>query len=112
MNEGTSPRMNDERRLRQPFSKGVEAMTDAEQKVADAVARAFETLSERLSRELSGAFNQMAQQIGRVQKQQLEIVDLVSRQAGQYALARRSGTGTLSATTNTPALSSSYRRPR
>jgi methyl-accepting chemotaxis protein len=63
------------------FSKGVEAMTDAEQKVADAVARAFETLSERLSRELSDAFNQMAQQIGRVQKQQLEIVDLVSRQA-------------------------------
>ena len=63
------------------FSKGVEAMTDAEQKVADAVARAFETLSERLSRELAGAFNQMAQQIGRVQKQQLEIVDLVSRQA-------------------------------
>src|ERR1700729_216511 len=63
------------------FSKGVEAMTDAEQKVADAVARASETLSERLSRELAGAFNQMAQQIGRVQKQQLEIVDLVSRQA-------------------------------
>ena len=56
-------------------------MTDDEQKIADAVARAFETLSERLSRELSDAFNQMAQQIGRVQKQQLEIVDLVGRQA-------------------------------
>ena len=36
MNEGTSPRMNDERRLRQPFSKGVEAVTDDEQKIADA----------------------------------------------------------------------------
>ena len=56
-------------------------MTDDEQKIADAVARAFETLSERLSRELSVAFNQMAQQIGRVQKQQLEIVDLVGSQA-------------------------------
>jgi hypothetical protein len=53
MNEGTSPRMNDERRLRQPFSNGVETMTDDEQKIADAVARAFETLSERLSREHS-----------------------------------------------------------
>jgi predicted DNA-binding protein len=56
-------------------------MTDDEQKIADTVARAFETLSERLSRELSDAFNQLAQQIGRVQKQQLEIVDLVGRQA-------------------------------
>jgi restriction endonuclease len=56
-------------------------MTDDEQKIADAVARAFETLSERLSRELSDAFNQMSQQIGRVQKQQLEIVHLVGRQA-------------------------------
>ena len=56
-------------------------MTDDEQKIADTIARAFEKLSERLSRELSDAFNQMAQQIGRVQKQQLEIVDLVGRQA-------------------------------
>jgi division protein CdvB (Snf7/Vps24/ESCRT-III family) len=56
-------------------------MTDDEQQITQAIARAFETLSERLSRELSDAFNQMAQQIGRVQKQQLEIVDLVSRQA-------------------------------
>ena len=56
-------------------------MTDDEQKIADAVARAFETLSERLSREPSDAFNQMAQQKGRVQKQQLEIADLVGRQA-------------------------------
>jgi hypothetical protein len=38
--------------------------------IADAVARAFETLWERLSRELSDAFNQMAQQIGRARKQQ------------------------------------------
>ena len=56
-------------------------MTDDEQQIAQVIARAFETLSERLSRELSDAFNQMAQQIGRVQKQQLEIVDLVGRQA-------------------------------
>ncbi len=34
-------------------------MTDDEQKIADAVARGFETLSARLSRELSDAFNQM-----------------------------------------------------
>ena len=87
-------------------------MTDAEQKVADAVARAFETLSERLSRELAGAFNQMAQQIGRVQKQQLEIVDLVSRQAEAIRAREKIRDGDVSATTNTPALSSSYRRPR
>jgi hypothetical protein len=57
-------------------------MTDDEQKIAEAnIARALETLSERLSRELSEAFNQMAHQIGLVQRQQLEIIDLVARQA-------------------------------
>ena len=56
-------------------------MTDDEQNIANAVARVFEALSERLSRELSDTFNQMAQQVGRVQKLQLEIVDLVGRQA-------------------------------
>ena len=57
-------------------------MTDDEQKITEAnIARVLETLSERLSRELSDAFNQMAQQIRRVQQQQLEIIDLVARQA-------------------------------
>jgi Mg-chelatase subunit ChlI len=57
-------------------------MTDDEQKIVEAnIARALETLSERLSRELSEAFNQMAHQIGLVQRQQLEIIDLVARQA-------------------------------
>jgi hypothetical protein len=68
-------------------------MTDDEQKIADAVARGFETLSERLSRELSEAFNQMAQQIGRVQKQQLEIVDLVGRQAAATSAREKSRDG-------------------
>jgi hypothetical protein len=68
-------------------------MTDDEQKIADAVARAFETLSERLSRELSDAFNQMGQQIGRVQKQQLEIVDLVGRQAAATSAREKSRDG-------------------
>jgi len=63
-------------------------MTDDEQKIADAVARAFETLSERLSRELSDAFTELAQQIGRVQKQQLEIVDLVGRHRKVKLVAR------------------------
>ena len=35
-------------------------MTDDEQQIAQAIARAFETLSERLSKELEDAFNQMA----------------------------------------------------
>ncbi len=57
-------------------------MTDDEQKIAEAnIARALETLSERLSKEVSDAFNQMAHQIGRAQQQQLEIIDLVARQA-------------------------------
>ena len=39
-------------------------MTDDEQQIAQAIARAFETLSERLSKELEDAFNQMAQLMG------------------------------------------------
>jgi hypothetical protein len=57
-----------------PFSEGIEPMTDDEQQLAQAIARAFETLSERLSKELEDAFNQMAQLMGRAQKQQYEIV--------------------------------------
>jgi hypothetical protein len=38
--------------------------------IAEAIERAFETLSDMLSKELEDAFNQMAQQIGQAQKQQ------------------------------------------
>jgi hypothetical protein len=38
-------------------------------------------LSERLSKELEDAFNQMAQLMGRAQKQQYEIVALFGKQA-------------------------------
>ena len=55
-------------------------MTDDEQQIAQAIARAFETLSERLSKELEDAFNQMAQLMGRAQKQQYEIVALFGKQ--------------------------------
>jgi hypothetical protein len=74
-------RLADNCLLRPPISKGIDAMTDDEQKIEEAIARALETLSDRLSGELSVAFNQMAHQIGRAQQQQLEIVDLVARQA-------------------------------
>ena len=56
-------------------------MTDNEQMIAQAIARAFETLSDRLSKELEDALNQMAQLIGRVQKQQYEIMSLFGKQA-------------------------------
>ena len=56
-------------------------MTDDERQMAQAIARAFEILSERLSKELQDAFNQMAQLIGRAQKQQHEIMSLFGRQA-------------------------------
>jgi uncharacterized phage infection (PIP) family protein YhgE len=64
-----------------PFSEGIEPMTDDEQQIAQAIARAFETLSERLSKELEDAFNQIAQLMGRAQKQQYEIVALFGKQA-------------------------------
>jgi hypothetical protein len=38
-----------------PFSEGIDPMTDNEQMIAQAIARAFETLSERLSKELPKA---------------------------------------------------------
>ena len=47
-----------------PFSEGIEPMTHDEQQISQAIARAFGTLSERLSKELEDAFNQMAQLIG------------------------------------------------
>ena len=56
-------------------------MTNDEQQIAQAIARAFETLSERLSKELEVAFNQMAQLMGRAQKQQYEIMALIGKQA-------------------------------
>jgi len=56
-------------------------MTDDEQQIAQAIARAFETLSERLSEELESAFNRMAQLMGRAQTQQYEIMALVGKQA-------------------------------
>ncbi len=55
------------------FRKGLIPWDD-EQQIAQAIARAFETLSERLSKELEDAFNQMAQLVGRAQKQQFEIM--------------------------------------
>ena len=56
-------------------------MTDDEQQIAQAFVRAFETTSERLSKELEDAFNQMAQLMGRAQKQQFEIMALFGKQA-------------------------------
>ena len=67
--------------LATPFSEGIDPMTDNEQVIAQAIARAFETLSERLSKELEDALNQMAQLIGRAQKQQYEIMSLFGKQA-------------------------------
>jgi ABC-type transporter Mla subunit MlaD len=64
-----------------PFTKEIDPMTDDEQQIAQAIARAFETLSDRLSKELEDALNQMAQLIGRAQKQQYEIMSLFGKQA-------------------------------
>ena len=83
-------------------------MTDDERKIAEAIARALETLSERLSRELSDAINQMAHQIGRAQQQQLEIIDLVGRQAEAMSARAKIRDDDSEATTNTLALSSNY----
>ena len=38
--------------LATPFSEGIDPMTDNQQVIAQAIARAFETLSERLSKGL------------------------------------------------------------
>jgi uncharacterized protein YPO0396 len=56
-------------------------MTDDEQQMAQAIARAFETLSERLSKEFEHALNQMAHLVERAQKQQYEIMSIVGKQA-------------------------------
>jgi len=56
-------------------------MTDDEQQTAQATARAFETLSGRLFKELEDALNQMAQLMGRAHKQQYEIMSLFGKQA-------------------------------
>jgi hypothetical protein len=66
-------------------------MTDDEQRIAQGIARAFETMSDRLSRELERAFNQMAQVVGQAQKQQFEIMSLFGKQAAAMeALAEHS----------------------
>lgn len=49
--------------------------------IAQAIAWAFETLSERLSKELADAFNQMAHLIEREQKQHHAIMSLFGKQA-------------------------------
>jgi hypothetical protein len=67
--------------LATPFSEGIHSMTDNEPVIAQAIARAFETVSERLSKELADAFNQMAHLIERAQKQQDEILSLFGKQA-------------------------------
>jgi hypothetical protein len=46
-----------------------------------AVRRALETVSDRLSKEFEDALNQMAQLIGRAQKQQYEIMSLFGKRA-------------------------------
>jgi hypothetical protein len=56
-------------------------MTDDEQQIAQAIARAFEKLSDRLSKELEDAFNQMAQLMGLAQKQRYEIMSLFGKHA-------------------------------
>jgi sulfite reductase alpha subunit-like flavoprotein len=56
-------------------------MTEDEQQIAKAIARAFEMLSERLSKELEDAFNQIAELMGRAQKQQYEFLALFGKQA-------------------------------
>jgi hypothetical protein len=67
--------------LATPFSEGIDSMTDNEQVIAQAIARAFETLSERLSKKLADAFNQMAHLIEREQKQHYAIMALFGKQA-------------------------------
>jgi hypothetical protein len=67
--------------LATPISEGIDRMTNEEQQIAQAIARAFETLSDRLSKELEDAFNHMAQLMGRAEKQQYEIMSLFGKQA-------------------------------
>lgn len=63
-------------------------MTDDEQQqIAQAIARAFETLSERLSKELEDALNQTARVMEWAQKQQYEMMSILGKQASMEALA-------------------------
>src|SRR5208337_4500233 len=64
-----------------PFSKGIDPMTDDEQQIAQAIARAFETLSQRLSKEFEAALNQMAQLVERAQKPQYEVMSILGEEA-------------------------------
>ena len=54
------------------FSKGIDPMTDDEKQSSRAMARAFETLSERLSKEIEDALDQMTHVVERARKQQYE----------------------------------------
>ena len=56
-------------------------MTDDEQQISRAIARAFETLSGRLSKETEDALNRMTDVVERVRKQQYEIMAIVGKQA-------------------------------
>ena len=56
-------------------------MTDDEQQIAQAIARAFETLSQRLSKEFEAALNQMAQLVERAQKPQYEVMSILGEEA-------------------------------
>ena len=56
-------------------------MTNDEQRIVEAIVRAFETLSDRLSKEIEDALIQMAQLVGRAEKQQFEIMSLFGKQA-------------------------------
>jgi hypothetical protein len=88
-------------------------MTNDERQIAQAIARAFETLSERLSKELEGAFDRTAQLMGRAQKQQYEIMAVLGKQAVSVRGPRCEGAGRRRrAPTNTPPLSSNYCRAR
>ncbi len=63
-------------------------MTDDEQQIAQAIARAFEPLSERLPKDLEDALIQLGHLMGRAQKQQYEIMSLFGKQtAAMKALA-------------------------
>ena len=53
----------------------------AQEQAAPAEPARLETLSDRLSKELEDALNQMARLIGRAQKQQYEIMSLFGKQA-------------------------------
>jgi hypothetical protein len=70
------------------FSRGIDPMTVEEQRISRAIARAFETLSERLSKEIEDALSQMTHVVERARKQQYDIMAIVGKQtAAMEALA-------------------------